>query len=194
MSKTHIAIFASGNGTNAEEIIRHFGKSRTAKVALVLSNNPKAYVLERAARHSIPYYAFGRNDFYKTRKVDEVLRLNGIGFVVLAGFMWLIPERLVRSYRNRMVNIHPALLPKYGGKGMYGMHVHEAVIANKEKESGITIHWVNEKYDDGQVLFQARCKVEKGDTPEQVAQKVHALEYKHYPEVIEKAIRQSKAP
>jgi phosphoribosylglycinamide formyltransferase-1 len=158
-------------------------------VCLILSNNPNAYVLTRAINHGIPQYVFKRNDFYKTKKVDEILRLNGIGFIVLAGFMWLVPERLVRNFRNKMVNIHPALLPKYGGKGMYGNFVHEAVVANKEKETGITIHWVNEKYDDGHIIFQAQCKVAKNDTPDDVANKVHRLEHAHYPVVIEQCIR-----
>jgi phosphoribosylglycinamide formyltransferase-1 len=189
MSKVKIAILASGSGTNAEEIIKHFKKSEIGEVALILSNNPKAYVLTRAIKHGIPQYVFKRNDFYKTKKLDEILRLNGVGFIVLAGFMWLVPERLVRNFRNKMVNIHPALLPKYGGKGMYGNFVHEAVVANKEKETGITIHWVNEKYDDGQIIFQARVPVGKNDTPDDVAKKVHQLEYEHYPKVIEQAIQ-----
>ncbi len=189
MSKVKIAIFASGSGTNAEEIIQHFKNNEFGEVALILSNNPNAYVLTRAINHGIPQYVFKRHDFYKTKKVDEILRLNGIGFIVLAGFMWLVPERLVRNFRNKMVNIHPALLPKYGGKGMYGNFVHEAVVANKEKETGITIHWVNEKYDDGHIIFQARCQVAKSDTPDDVANKVHRLEHAHYPVVIEKSIR-----
>jgi phosphoribosylglycinamide formyltransferase-1 len=193
MSKVKIAIFASGSGTNAEEIIKHFKNNPIGEVALILSNNAQAYVLKRAIKHLIPQYVFKRHDFYKTKKVDEILRLNGIGFIVLAGFMWLVPERLVRNYRNKMVNIHPALLPKYGGKGMYGNYVHEAIVANKEKETGITIHWVNEKYDDGQIIFQARTKVVKTDTPDDVAQKVHQLEYEHYPKVIEQAIRSQLA-
>lgn len=188
MTKIRIAIFASGSGTNAEQIIQHFRKVESGEVGLILSNNPTAYVLERARNHKIPHFTFNRDDFYKSKKVDEVLRLNKIDFIVLAGFMWLIPERFLRQYPQRMVNIHPALLPKYGGKGMYGMHVHEAVVANKEKESGITIHWVNEKYDEGQVIFQAKCKVAAGDTPEMVAEKIHKLEYAHYPKVIEEKI------
>ena len=190
--KTNIAIFASGNGTNAEEIIKYFKDHNTIRVALILSNNPGAYVLTRAKNHQIPHYVFSREQLYKTRAVAEILKLNGIDFIVLAGFMWLVPEYLVKSYPNKMVNIHPALLPKYGGKGMYGDRVHEAVVANKEKESGITIHWVNEKYDEGNIIFQARCKVAPGDTPRDVAAKVHKLEYEYYPKVIEKLIMENQ--
>jgi phosphoribosylglycinamide formyltransferase-1 len=190
MPKIRLAVFASGSGTNAEQIIQHFTDHPVGEVAMILSNNSKAYVLERAKNHNIPHFTFGREDFYKTKKVDEVLSINNIDFIVLAGFMWLIPERFITQYPQRMVNIHPALLPKYGGKGMYGMHVHEAVVENKEKESGITIHWVNEKYDEGQIIFQAKCVVLPDDTPEMVAEKVHQLEYAHYPKVIEERIRE----
>jgi phosphoribosylglycinamide formyltransferase-1 len=145
-------------------------------------------VLERAQKHQIPSYVFNRESLYKQRNVDEILKLNGINFIVLAGFMWLMPERFVKSFPKAIVNIHPALLPKYGGKGMYGSHVHEAVVANKEKESGITIHWVNEEYDKGNIIFQATCKLSPSDTPEMVAEKVHQLEYTHYPRIIEKVI------
>lgn len=186
--KSKVAIFASGNGTNAEEIINYFQNHESVKISLILSNNPKAFVLQRAEKHKISHFVFTRKQFYKERIVDEVLKSNGIDFIVLAGFMWLIPERFVKSYPNKIVNIHPALLPKYGGKGMYGSYVHEAVVKNKEKESGITIHWVNEKYDDGNIVFQARCKLSPSDTPDDVAKKVHKLEYEHYPKVIEKAI------
>lgn len=186
--KTKIAIFASGSGTNAEAIINHFNSHESISVSLVLSNNPDAYVLKRAENHNIPHFVFNRNMLYKDKVVDEVLRLNAIDFVVLAGFMWLVPERFVKKYENKMVNIHPALLPKYGGKGMYGHYVHEAVIKNKEKESGITIHWVNEAYDEGNIIFQAKCKIEPSDTPEDVANKIHLLEYEYYPKIIEKAV------
>jgi phosphoribosylglycinamide formyltransferase-1 len=149
-------------------------------------------VLQRAENHRIPQYVFSRHIFYKEKLVDEILRLNGIDFIVLAGFMWLVPERFVKNYPNRIVNIHPALLPKYGGKGMYGSFVHEAVVKNKEKESGITIHWVNEAYDEGNIIFQAKCKVESGDNADAVASKVHQLEYEHYPKVIEQVILESQ--
>ncbi len=185
----NIAIFASGNGTNAEAIIQHFQGSSIAKIALILSNNPRAYVLKRAHNHKIPAVVFNRDEFYHATIVNDILRQNKIDFIVLAGFMWLVPGRLVEAFKNKMVNIHPALLPKYGGKGMYGRHVHEAVIENGEKESGITIHWVNKVYDDGQIIFQGRCTVEPDDTPEDIAAKVHQLEYAHYPQVIEQEIR-----
>ena len=186
--KSKIAIFASGSGTNAEEIIKHFQNHERIEISLVLSNNPKAYVLQRAKNHKIPHFVFNRQMFYKERLVDDVLRLNGIDFIVLAGFMWLIPERFVNNYNNKMVNIHPALLPKYGVKGMYGKYVHEAIVKNKEKESGITIHWVNAAYDEGNILFQAKCKVDISDTAEDVASKIHKLEHEHYPIVIERTI------
>ena len=190
--KTKIAIFASGSGTNAEEIINYFKNNEHISVSLILSNNANAYVLERAQKHQIPSYVFNRESLYKQRNVDEILKLNGINFIVLAGFMWLFPERFVKSFPNAIVNIHPALLPKYGGKGMYGSHVHEAVVANKEKESGITIHWVNEEYDKGNIIFQATCQLSPSDTPDMVAEKVHQLEYTHYPRIIEKVIQEKE--
>ena len=189
--KHKIAIFASGSGTNAEEIIQYFKSHDKISISLILSNNPSAFVLKRAENHKIPQYVFNRHNFYKERVVDEILKLNGIDFIVLAGFMWLVPERFVKSYPNKIVNIHPALLPKYGGKGMYGSFVHEAVVKNKEKESGITIHWVNEAYDEGNIIFQAKCKVDPDDSADAVAGKVHQLEYEHYPRVIEQVILES---
>jgi phosphoribosylglycinamide formyltransferase-1 len=155
---------------------------------MILSNNKNAYVLKRALKHRIPQFVFNRDAFYKEKLVDEVLRLNSIDFIVLAGFMWLIPERFVKSYPNKIVNIHPALLPKYGGKGMYGHHVHEAIVKNKEKESGITIHWVNEQYDDGAIIHQEKCAISPSDTPDDVANKVHQLEHEYYPKIIEKVV------
>lgn len=186
--KSKIAIFASGSGTNAEAIINYFQHHEYISVALILSNNPKAFVLQRAEKHKIPHYVFSRQDYYKEKIVDEVLRLNGIDFIVLAGFMWLVPERFVKNYPKKIVNIHPALLPQYGGKGMYGSHVHEAVVKNKEKESGITIHWVNEQYDEGNIIFQAKCELAVSDTADDVANKVHKLEHEHYPKVIEEIV------
>jgi len=190
--KTSIAIFASGSGTNAEEIIRHFKNHERINVALILSNNPDAYVLERAKNHHIPTLVFDRASLYKETTVDDALAESGIEFIVLAGFMWLMPERIVKKYSDRIVNIHPALLPAYGGKGMYGMHVHEAVVKNNETQSGITIHLVNEEYDKGKILFQATCPVEPTDTADDVANKVYALEYLHYPTVIEQAVLMGK--
>lgn len=150
-------------------------------------------MLERALKHKIPHFIFNRQMFYKEKKVDEVLRLNGINFIVLAGFMWLMPERFVKNFPKKIVNIHPALLPKYGGKGMYGHHVHEAVVNNKEQESGITIHWVNEVYDEGTIIYQAKCSISPNDSPDEVAAKVHKLEYEHYPRIIEKVILDQNA-
>ncbi|NJN26560.1 MAG: phosphoribosylglycinamide formyltransferase [Cyclobacteriaceae bacterium] len=186
--KNNIAIFASGNGSNAEEIINYFKDHKSVRVALILSNNPKAFVLQRAENHQIPHYVFSREHFYKSKMVDEILKLNNIDFIVLAGFMWLMPGRIVKIYSDKIINIHPALLPKYGGKGMYGHHVHEAVVQNKEKESGITIHWVNEEYDKGSIIKQVKCAISPEDSAEELASKVHQLEYEHYPKVIEQAV------
>lgn len=185
----NIAVFASGSGTNAENLIRYFERSDTARVTLLLSNKPEAYALIRARKLGVPARVFGRDDFYGSDRVLEKLREARIDYVVLAGFLWLVPPAIVDAYRGRIVNIHPALLPGYGGKGMYGGRVHEAVIAAGERESGITIHRVNEVFDSGDTLFQARVAVEPGDTPESLAAKVHELEYKHFPSVVEAEIR-----
>ena len=182
--KWRLAVFASGSGTNAENLIEHFNKTFDKKVVLVLSNNPEAYVLRRAARLGVPAKVFSREDL-KGGKVLALLREYSVDFVVLAGFLWLVPPDIIAAYRNRIVNIHPALLPKYGGKGMYGHHVHEAVLAAGEEQSGITIHYVNEKYDSGDIIFQARCPVLPDDTPESLQERVHALEYEHFPKVVE---------
>ena len=181
----NIAIFASGSGTNAENIITYFSTRNTAKVALVLSNRRDSFVLERATKHNIRSVFFDRKEFYVTGKVLRYLLLYKIDFIVLAGFLWLIPENILEQYNERIVNIHPALLPGYGGKGMYGEYVHKAVIKNRDKESGISIHFVNESYDKGDIIFQATCKVEASDTPDSLAHKVHGLEYQHYPKIIE---------
>jgi len=182
--KWRLAVFASGSGTNAENLIEHFNKTFDKKVVLVLSNNPEAYVLRRAARLGVPAKVFSREDL-KGGEVLALLREYSVDFVVLAGFLWLVPPDIIAAYRNRIVNIHPALLPKYGGKGMYGHHVHEAVLAAGEEQSGITIHYVNEKYDSGDIIFQARCPVLPDDTPESLQERVHALEYEHFPKVVE---------
>ncbi|HCI55342.1 MAG TPA: phosphoribosylglycinamide formyltransferase [Bacteroidales bacterium] len=184
----NISIFASGSGTNAENIIKYFLNKKSAKVALVLSNNPKAYVIKRAKQYNIPIKIFDRHEFYKTEEVLETLISNNIDFIVLAGFLWLVPENILNRYRGKIINIHPALLPKYGGKGMYGDRVHKAVIEAGEKESGITIHYVNEKYDEGDIIFQAQCPIDPGETVDSLAKKVHELEYRYYPEIIEKII------
>ncbi|MEQ8241944.1 phosphoribosylglycinamide formyltransferase [Fulvivirga sp.] len=187
----NIAIFASGSGSNAQKIAEHFEGSADIRVSLILTNNPKAFVLERAEKLNIVSHIFNRETFYKSTDVVEVLKNNNIDFVVLAGFMWLVPGYLVEAYPNRIVNIHPALLPKFGGKGMYGDHVHNAVKQAGEKETGITIHYVNEHYDEGNIIFQAMCEVVENDTPQTIAEKVHALEYQHYPNVIEEVILKS---
>jgi phosphoribosylglycinamide formyltransferase-1 len=185
----NIAIFASGSGTNAENIINYFSNTNSAKVVIVLSNNRNSYVLERAAKLNIRSVFFDRKEFYITGKVLRYLQLYKIDFVVLAGFLWLIPEDILNQYNEKIVNIHPALLPNYGGKGMYGDNVHRAVLNNKEKESGITIHKVNSNYDSGDIIFQTKCKVDPSDTVETLAAKVHALEYLHYPVVIDQLVQ-----
>jgi phosphoribosylglycinamide formyltransferase-1 len=185
----NIAIFASGSGTNAENIINYFSTRNTAKVTLVLSNNRNSFVLERAARLNIRSVFFDRKEFYITGKVLRYLQLYKIDFVVLAGFLWLIPEDILTQYNGKIVNIHPALLPDHGGKGMYGDHVHKAVLKNHDRESGISIHHVNSKYDSGDIIFQAKCKVDPTDTVESLAERVHALEYLHYPKILEQMIQ-----
>lgn len=184
-----IAVFASGSGTNAENIIRHFEDSPLARVDLVLSNNPEAGVLARAESLGVDTLVFDRDTLYNSDAVSATLKERGIDYLVLAGFLWLVPAHLIGAFPGRVVNIHPALLPKYGGKGMYGDRVHRAVVEAGEKESGITIHKVNEHYDEGAVLAQFTVPIAPDDTPEQVAEKVHKLEYKHFPTVIESEIR-----
>jgi phosphoribosylglycinamide formyltransferase-1 len=184
-----IAIFASGSGTNAENIIKYFSTSGTAKVALVLSNKRGAYVMQRAAALKVKSVFFDRNEFYSSRKVLDILLKNEIDFVVLAGFLWLVPMDILKEFEGRIINIHPALLPRHGGKGMYGEKVHRAVIENHEKESGISIHYVNMNYDEGDIILQVKCKVDQSDTPETLASKVHTLEYEHFPRVIEDLIK-----
>lgn len=194
MTKKRIAIFASGSGSNAEKIAEYFTNHPTIEVSLILSNNPQAGVIARARKFQIPVVLFDRKTFYETNKITELLQNQHIDLIVLAGFMMLIPEEMVKAFPQKMVNIHPALLPKYGGKGMYGHFVHEAVVAAHETESGITIHFVNEHYDEGAIIFQASCPVVSADTPEDVAQKVQVLEHKHYPAVIEKTLSALSQP
>jgi len=184
----NIAIFASGSGTNAENIIKYFSNKNSARVCLVMSNKPEAYVLKRAAAYNIKTIFFERSDFYNSEKVLNNLLLNKIDFIVLAGFLWLVPENILARYEDRIINIHPALLPRYGGKGMYGDKVHKAVINNRDDESGITIHYVNSVYDAGDIIFQTRFRIEPSDTPDSLAAKVHALEYEFYPKIIEDLI------
>ena len=187
-TKHRIAIFASGSGTNAEEIFKYFKSHPEIEVVLLMSNNPKAFALQRAKNHHVPGRVFTRDEFREGTAVLEALSTHGVTHIVLAGFLWLIPEYLLRAFPDRIINIHPALLPKYGGKGMYGMKVHEAVKAAGDLSTGITIHLVNDRYDEGRVLFHAECPITPDHTPEEIADCVHALEYKHYPPVIEKWI------
>jgi len=186
-----IAIFASGSGSNAEKICEYFSKRTDVEVSLILTNNPQAGVIQRARKLHIPVVVFDRKTFYETNRILNLLQNDGVDFIVLAGFMMLIPEFLVKGYPNRMFNIHPALLPKHGGKGMYGHFVHEAVVEAKDRESGITIHFVNEHYDEGNIIFQATCDVLETDSPDDVALKVQALEHQHYPRVIDEVVTKS---
>lgn len=186
MNRSHrfrIAIFASGSGTNAERVIRHFEDDQEIRVELLLSNKAEAYALVRAKNLGIPTVAFSGEELINGH-VADLLKRSGITHIVLAGFLKLMPADLIRAYPNRIINIHPALLPKFGGKGMYGARVHEAVRASGVAETGITIHLVNERYDEGRILFQATCPVSAEDTPDTIAAHVHKLEYAHFPRVI----------
>ena len=182
-----IVIFASGSGTNAENIIRHFKATKTASVEAVFTNKADAQVIQRAEKHQVPSQVFSKNDL-ETGKVLQEINTIQPDLIVLAGFLLKFPETIVAAYPDKIINIHPALLPKYGGKGMYGMHVHRAVVENKESKTGITIHYVNENYDEGNVIFQKEVTVLISDTPEVVAAKIHELEQDHFPVVIEKLI------
>ena len=186
--KKNIAIFASGSGSNTENIIRYFRENEAIQVSLVLSNRSDAYVLERAHRLGVPCNVFPKEDWMAGDEILAVLQEYHIDFVVLAGFLVRVPDLLLYAYPNKIINIHPALLPKFGGKGMYGDRVHEAVVAAGEKKSGITIHYINEHYDEGNTVFQTACPVLPTDSPEDVAKKVHALEYEHFPRVIERVL------
>ncbi|MCX6183136.1 MAG: phosphoribosylglycinamide formyltransferase [Bacteroidetes bacterium] len=183
----NIAVFASGSGSNAQKIFERFEQHSHIKVALLVCNKPEAYVIDRAKNFGIPVLLVDKSSFSDENFLLPALKKHNIEFIVLAGFLWLIPAYLIKAYPNKMVNIHPALLPKYGGKGMHGAHVHNAVYENKEKESGISIHFVNEIYDSGEVIFQATCLVE-GLQPEEIANEVLKLEHHHFPEVIEKLL------
>lgn len=192
--KKHIAIFASGTGTNAQKIIEYFTspltflkKDRRTKIGLIVSNNANAGVLKIAEKEKIHLLIIERKKFYEGGYLSELKKYK-IDLIVLAGFLWKIPSILIQSYQNKIINIHPALLPKFGGKGMYGNKVHEAVINSKEKESGISIHYVDELYDHGTIIFQAKCKIEDDDTPDILAKKIHLLEHKYYPLIIENII------
>jgi phosphoribosylglycinamide formyltransferase-1 len=191
VQKKRIALFASGSGSNAENIIRYFKNHPTIEVVKLYSNNPEAFALTRASSLNVSSSVFTREAYKDPNGLIKEIEALSIDYIILAGFLWLIPSHFVNAYPNAIINIHPALLPKFGGKGMYGMFVHQAVKDAKEKETGITIHLVNEHYDEGKPLFQASCKVESADTPEQIAEKVHQLEYLHFPEQIENYILQN---
>ncbi len=186
-----IILFASGSGTNAENIIRYFSEKSEVSVVAVLSNKHSALVLERAKNLGVSALSFNRPAFTATDCVLRILKGLEPDLIVLAGFLWKIPEEIIGAFPNKIINIHPALLPKYGGKGMYGQRVHQAIRDNKEKETGISIHYVNEKYDEGAIIFQASTEITEADTVDVIAQKVHKLEYLHFPQVIEKLLLDS---
>jgi len=185
----NIAIFASGSGSNAERIMEVFKNRKDISVKALFSNNPSAFALERAQKFSVPTFVFTREEFFNSPKVLEILESKKIDWLILAGFLWLIPDNLLKAFSNKIINIHPALLPAYGGKGMYGMRIHNAIIDAQEKESGISIHFVNEKYDEGEIIFQAKCTIELHDTAETLAKKIHTLEHRHFPVIIENLIK-----
>lgn len=184
-----IAIFASGSGSNAQRIMEHFKRNKEMEVALVLCNKPDAYVLQRADNFEVPTHVFTKEELLHTNSIDNLLKNLEIDLIVLAGFMWLLPERFIQKYPKRIVNIHPALLPNYGGEGMYGKKVHEAVLKAKDTETGITIHFVNENFDEGEIIYQSKCVIEKTDDVEKLAYKVHQLEHIHYPKIIEDLLK-----
>lgn len=185
MKPKHIAIFASGQGSNAAKIIEYFNGHDFIRISLIVTNNPKAKIIDVAQQNGIPFHITNKEDFFSEQSIVSLLQYHQINFIVLAGFLLKIPASLIQVYPNKIINIHPALLPKYGGKGMYGMHVHDAVIKASEKESGITIHYVNEELDKGNIVFQAKCKIENGETPESLSQKIRKLEHEYYAKTIE---------
>lgn len=191
--KKRIAIFASGSGSNAQKIMEHFKKHTDAEVAIVLTNNPEAYVLQRADNFEIPTHIFDKHEFYETDDVLDLLKNLNIDLLVLAGFLWLVPDTILANYPKRIINIHPALLPKYGGKGMYGDRVHKEVLANGDEESGISIHYVNEDFDSGEIIYQARFKIEKNDDLELVKFKGQQLEHQYFPKIIEQVLKKIKS-
>jgi phosphoribosylglycinamide formyltransferase-1 len=185
-----IVIFASGSGTNAENLIKFFHNSDNASVIQVLTNNPHAKVLERAKKLKVSALSFNKIAFTETNDVLNLLKASNPDLIILAGFLWKFPEKILNIFPNKVINVHPALLPKYGGKGMYGMHVHEAVVANNEMETGITIHYVNEHYDEGAIIFQAKCDVSRKDSADDVAGKIHKLEMEHFPKVVDRLLNE----
>lgn len=190
--KKRIAIFASGSGSNAQKIMEYFKNHNDAEVVIVLTNNPEAYVLQRADNFEIPSHIFDKQEFYKTDHVVQLLKNLQIDLIVLAGFLWLIPQNLIKAFPNKIINIHPALLPKFGGKGMYGDKVHQSVLDAGEEESGITIHLVNENFDEGEVIHQSRFRIEQGDDIEMIKFKGQQLEHLHYPRIVEQILKKMK--
>jgi phosphoribosylglycinamide formyltransferase-1 len=191
--KKRIAIFASGSGSNAQKIMEHFKRSADAEVVLILTNNPNAYVLQRADNFEIPTHIFTRSELYDTDDIIKLLKNLQVDLIVLAGFLWLVPPSLLQAFPNKIINIHPALLPKYGGKGMYGEHIHKAVLAAGEEESGITIHFANENFDEGEILHQSKFRIDAGDTLEVIKFKIQQLEHHHFPRVIENLLKKMKS-
>ncbi|PIF69663.1 phosphoribosylglycinamide formyltransferase [Flavobacterium sp. 2] len=187
-----IIVFASGSGTNAENIIKHFANTKIAKVVSVFTNNASAKVIERAKNHQIPVEIFSKNELLERNILQKIQKIDP-DLIILAGFLLKFPENIIEHYPNKIINIHPALLPNYGGKGMYGMHIHRAIVNNKEKETGISIHYVNENYDEGAIIFQANVALTENDTPETVAEKIHELEQKHFPEIIQTILEDSNS-
>ena len=190
--KKRIAIFASGSGSNAQKLMEHFKRSVEVEIALVLTNNADAYVLQRADSFEIPSHIFDRHEFYHTDNIIDLLKNLDIDLIIIAGFLWLIPKNLIQEYPGRIINIHPAILPKYGGKGMYGDFVHKAIMEANEPEGGITIHYVNENYDEGEYIYQAKYRIDKGDNLEMVKFKGQQLEHLHYPRIVEGIIKKIK--
>jgi phosphoribosylglycinamide formyltransferase-1 len=191
--KKRIAIFASGSGSNAQKIMEHFKRNADAEVVLILTNNPQAYVLQRADNFEIPSHIFSRKEFYHTDDVINLLKNLQVDLIVLAGFLWLVPASLLAAFPNKIINLHPALLPKYGGKGMYGDNVHKAILEAGEEESGITIHFVNAEFDEGEIIHQSRFKIEPGDNLEMVKFKGQQLEHQHFPKVIENLLKKMRS-
>jgi len=184
-----IVVFASGEGTNAENLIRYFKNSPFGRVSLVVSSNPVAPVLDRAEKHNIPSVVLDRASFYESSDFSRYLKDQSIELIVLAGFLWMIPQSLIEHFPDKVINLHPALLPKFGGKGMYGNRVHEAVLNAGEKESGISIHFVNEHYDEGELILQKKCEINEWDTAATLAEKIHKLEHEFYPKTIEQLLK-----
>jgi phosphoribosylglycinamide formyltransferase-1 len=191
--KKRIAVFASGSGSNAQKIMEHFKRNPDAEVVLILTNNPQAYVLQRADNFEVPSHIFTRDEFYDRDDVIKLLKNLQVDLIVLAGFLWLVPPSLLKAFPNKIINLHPALLPKYGGKGMYGDHVHKAVLENNEDESGITIHFVNEQFDEGEIIHQSKFKIDAGDNLEMLKFKGQQLEHQHFPRVVENLLRKMKS-